>query len=62
MSALAATASMSGVIPEWRNVLSPMAATAGRRPASLAPLAMPIEAPMQTQDSIAESGGSAASV
>ena len=62
MSVLAATASISGVTPECRNVLSPMIATAGLRPASEAPFAMPIEAPMQTHDSTAEYGGSAPSV
>jgi hypothetical protein len=40
-------------MPECRNVLSPMTATAGWRPASAAPRAMPTDAPMQTQDSMA---------
>ena len=47
-----ATASSSGVTPECRKVLSPMTATTGRKPASEAPFAMPIDAPMQTHDSI----------
>ena len=54
MSVFAATASISGVTPECRNVLSPMTATAGFRPASAAPFAMPTDAPMQTHDSTAE--------
>ena len=62
MSAFAATASMSGVTPECRNVLSPMMPMAGRTPASEAPLAMPTDAPMQTHDSMAPYGGSAPSV
>ncbi len=49
-----ATASMSGVTPEWRKVESPITPRAGRMPASAAPLAIPTEAPMQTQDSMAE--------
>ena len=53
MSVSAATASISGVTPEWRNVLSPMTAITGLRPASAAPLAMPTDAPMQTHVSIA---------
>ena len=39
-----------------------MTPTAGRRPASAAPLAMPTDAPMQTHDSTAEYGGRAPSV
>jgi hypothetical protein len=54
MSASAATASISGAMPEWVKVLSPITATAGENPASAAPRAMPIEAPMHTHDSIAE--------
>ena len=57
MSVSAATASINGVTPEWRKVLSPITATTGRHPASAAPLAMPMEAPMQTQDSPNEKGG-----
>ena len=53
MSVSACTASSSGVSPECRKVLSPITATAGRKPASAAPLAMPIEAPMHTHDSMA---------
>ena len=62
MSVSAATASISGVTPECRKVLSPITAIAGRGPASEAPLAMPIEAPMQTQDSPALYGGNTPSV
>jgi hypothetical protein len=43
-------------------VLSPMTASAGLSPAAAAPLAMPIEAPMQRHDSIVRYGGSAPSV
>jgi len=50
MSVPAATASIKAVTPECRKVLSPITATAGRKPASDAPFAMPTEAPMQTQD------------
>jgi len=62
MSVFAAAASSSGVMPECRNVLSPMTASTGRKPASAAPLAIPIDAPMQTHDSMAEYGGRAPSV
>ena len=45
-------------MPEWVKVESPMIDTAGRWPASAAPLAMVIEAPMSTQVSMALNGAS----
>ncbi len=57
MLALYSAAARRGVIPEWPKVESPMTAIAGWRPASDAPLAIPTEAPMQTQVSIALWGG-----
>ena len=56
------TASSSPVMPLWVKVESPMTATAGRSPASAAPLAMVIEAPISTQESMAQKGGRAPSV
>ena len=49
MSVFAVAALRSGVMPEWANVESPMTETAGWRPTSEAPRAMPMLAPMQTQ-------------
>ena len=46
-------------MPEWVKVESPITATAGRRPASAAPLAIEIEAPMSTQVLMALNGGMA---
>ena len=56
------TASSSPVIPEWVKVESPMTARAGCCPASAAPLAIVIEAPMSTQVSMAWNGESHPSV
>jgi hypothetical protein len=60
------TMSIRGVIPEWMKVESPMTATTFPRaafPSAFSiPKAFPREAPMQTQVSIPESGGSAARV
>ena len=56
------TASSRPVMPEWVNVLSPITATAGNTPASAAPLAIVMEAPMSRQDEMAPYGGSAPSV
>ena len=52
-------ASSKPVIPEWVNVESPMIAIEGRRPASAAPLAIVIEAPISTQEARALNGGKA---
>ncbi len=43
------TASRSPVMPEWVKVESPITQRAGRSPASAAPLAMVMEAPISTQ-------------
>ena len=54
---------MSGVMPEWKKVESPMTAAAALRPSALLkPAIMPMLAPMQRQLSKATSGGSAPSV
>ena len=53
MFASTAAALRSGVSPEWPKVESPITATEGWTPASAAPLAMPMLAPMQTQVSTA---------
>ena len=62
MAAWSLTASSRPVIPECVKVESPITAMAGRWPASAAPLAIVIEAPMSTQESMARNGGSAPSV
>ena len=56
---LSLTASSSPVIPEWVKVESPMTAIAGKSPASAAPFAMVIDAPISTQLDRALNGGSA---
>ena len=56
------TASNSPVIPEWVNVESPITDTAGKSPASEAPLAMVMEAPISTQELMASKGGKAPKV
>ncbi len=56
------TASSSPVMPEWVKVESPMTAMAGRSPASAAPLAIVIDAPMSTTVSMAWNGASHPSV
>lgn len=62
MAALAFTASSRPVMPEWVKVESPMTATAGCCPASAAPLAIVIEAPMSSTVSMAWNGASQPSV
>ena len=62
MFACSFTASNSPVIPEWVKVESPITAIEGCCPASAAPLAMVIEAPMSTQVSMAWNGASHPSV
>ena len=62
MSARSFTASSRPVMPEWVKVESPITATEGCWPASAAPLAMVIEAPMSTHVSMACSGASHPSV
>ena len=59
MAALSLTASRRLVMPECVKVESPMTAMAGCTPASAAPFAMVMEAPMSTQESMARNGGSA---
>ena len=49
-------------MPEWVKVESPITAIEGCCPASAAPLAMVIEAPMSTQVSMAWNGASHPSV
>ena len=56
------TASNKPVIPEWVKVESPITATVGNNPASQAPLAIVIEAPMSTQELMDWKGGSAPKV
>ena len=56
------TQSSSPVMPEWVKVESPMTATAGCRPASEAPFAMVMEAPLSTQELMALNGALAPSV
>ena len=56
------TASSNPVIPECVKVESPITDTAGNNPASAAPLAIVIEAPMSTQELIAWNGGKAPKV
>ena len=56
------TASSRPVMPEWVKVESPMTAMEGCCPASAAPLAIVIEAPMSTQVSMAWNGASQPSV
>ena len=56
---LALTASSSPGIPECVKVLSPIIAIAGNSPASAAPLAIVIEAPISTVLSRAWYGGNA---
>ena len=56
------TASSRPVMPECVKVESPITAMAGCTPASAAPLAIVMEAPMSTQLSMARNGGSAPSV
>lgn len=56
---LSLTASSSPVMPEWVKVESPITDTAGRKPASAAPLAIVIEAPISTQVFMALNGSSA---
>ena len=56
------TASSSPVMPEWVKVESPMTAIDGYTPASAAPLAIVIEAPISTQVSMAWNGASQPSV
>lgn len=62
MFALSFTASNRPVIPEWVKVESPMIAIAGNCPASAAPFAMVIEAPISTQLFKARNGGNAPKV
>ena len=59
---LSFTASSNPVIPEWVNVESPITAIDGNNPASAAPFAIVIEAPISTQLDRALNGGSAPSV
>ena len=56
---LSLTASSSPVIPECVNVESPMTAIEGNNPASAAPLAIVMDAPISTQLDSALNGGSA---
>ena len=60
--ALSFMASRRPVIPECVKVESPITAIAGKTPASAAPFAMVMEAPISTQLSIARNGGKAPSV
>ena len=53
------TQSSKPVIPEWVNVESPINATACFMPASAAPFAMVMEAPMSTHELIEFKGGKA---
>ena len=50
------------VMPEWVKVESPITATAGWTPASEAPFAIVMEAPMSTQESMALKGALAPKV
>ena len=56
---LSLTASSRPVMPECVKVESPMMATDGKSPASAAPLAMVMDAPMSTQLARALNGGRA---
>jgi hypothetical protein len=56
------TASSNPVIPEWVNVESPITATDGLNPASDAPLAIVIDAPISTHELMASKGGKAPNV
>ena len=62
MLLLSLTASSSPVMPLWVKVESPITATEGKSPASAAPFAMVMDAPMSTQLASALKGGSAPSV
>ena len=56
------TQSSNPVMPEWVKVESPMTATAGCTPASEAPFAIVMEAPMSTQELMALKGALAPKV
>ena len=62
MGVFSFTASSSPVIPLWVKVESPIIATEGTSPASAAPLAIVMDAPMSTQALIPLKGGNAPSV
>jgi hypothetical protein len=54
------TASSKPVMPECVNVESPITHTAGNKPASAAPFAMVMDAPMSTQELMVLNGGKSA--